>query len=150
MAQQIRFRIHTIDYGSNEPPRETIPFGNNPTNALLAMMGIVSILGPDVGINPTELDMRNMQNYGLESVLMRSEENQQLQRNDSINIIVSSDRYDATDKKFDSCPICIDPFEDNTVVSVLNCTHIYHTKCIKEWGHYTLKCPVCKADIPRY
>jgi len=150
MAQQIRFRIHTTPEEVPEPPRGTIPFGNNQTDALFAMMGIASILGPSLSINPTELAMRNMQNYELQEALIRSEENQQLQRNNSINIIVSSERYDAADKKFDSCPICTDPFEDNTAVSVLKCTHIYHTKCIKEWGHYNPKCPVCKANIPQY
>jgi hypothetical protein len=47
------------------------------------------------------------------------------------------------------CPICLDDFEDDSVVSTLMCRHIFHISCIQRWfrgeqneGRRS-ECPIC-------
>ena len=93
-------------------------------------------------------------NDPIESVLQDSFEiNQQncgLEKTDHI-IKISSQRYSyLTDTiKFENkcCTICIVDFENDDMISITNCNHIYHTDCIKEWGKYKTECPVCREPL---
>ena len=79
----------------------------------------------------------------------QSAQTQELQRNETVNINISSQRYDTTSKKFDECSICLEKFKPETMVTVLNnCNHIMCTDCLKEWGKYNAVCPLCKVEIP--
>jgi len=71
----------------------------------------------------------------------------ELERNSKIKIDIESKPYSETTKTFTSCPICSDDYKHDDSVSILNCSHLFHKDCIKEWGHYNPVCPVCKASI---
>ena len=47
------------------------------------------------------------------------------------------------------CPICIQEYTilDNDICKLIQCTHIYHKKCIKEWYKQSKKfiCPMCNT-----
>ncbi len=79
-----------------------------------------------------------------------SEETQHL--NSMINHVVSpnlsSQLYETTEKKYESCSICTEEYNKNDYVSVLKCNHVYHPKCIKEWCKRKTCCPLCKESIP--
>ena len=45
------------------------------------------------------------------------------------------------------CPICLDEYNDKETISKLNCNHIFHKKCIKEWFHNNNNCPNCRKII---
>ena len=46
------------------------------------------------------------------------------------------------------CPICYDDYTplDNDICKLIQCKHIYHKKCIKEWYRKSEKfiCPICQ------
>jgi phage FluMu protein Com len=50
----------------------------------------------------------------------------------------------------EECIICFDPLK-NENISILNCLHKFHTKCIKKWfntqtkNHIEKSCPLCKT-----
>ena len=65
----------------------------------------------------------------------------------SIKTIKFTDDY-----QYKNCTICLEDFELNSKLSVLNCDHIYHQKCINEWigiknDIYNVKCPNCNSNI---
>lgn len=74
----------------------------------------------------------------------------ELERDEKIKVDVSSKSYSETDKVFTSCSICSDDYKDEDIVSVLDCTHVFHKNCIEEWGHYNPVCPICKASIKNH
>lgn len=48
----------------------------------------------------------------------------------------------------DSCPICLDEFNQNEVLNELPCGHCYHIACIQPWLQYRSPvCPLCKLDV---
>lgn len=49
--------------------------------------------------------------------------------------------------KSENCAICQDHFDDNIIIKVLPCKHIFHRECISEWlQKYHHKCPICRAS----
>ena len=90
----------------------------------------------------------SINNQQLREALQNSESDQELKRSVNVIVNINSQLYNTTDKKFDNCSICTEEYKDTDMVSVLNCGHIFHPKCIKEWGHYNPSCPVCKEEIP--
>ncbi len=45
------------------------------------------------------------------------------------------------------CTICHNEYESGEDLSILNCDHIFHTKCVEEWGLYKAECPLCRHKI---
>jgi len=72
---------------------------------------------------------------------------EELVRNEKITIDVKSKKFSDTEKTFTNCSICSDDYNNDDIVSTLDCNHIFHKNCIEEWGHYNPVCPVCKASI---
>jgi len=66
---------------------------------------------------------------------------------ENLFVTINKQKYCKTLKKFGECSICSDTYKDSTIVSVLECGHIFHPDCITEWGHYNPSCPMCKKDI---
>jgi len=51
-------------------------------------------------------------------------------------------------KDDEKCPICLGDFKDEEMVIVLpRCSHIFHTLCIKEWMKRASSCPTCRAPM---
>jgi hypothetical protein len=46
------------------------------------------------------------------------------------------------------CSICHTEYVRGDDLSVLMCDHIFHTKCVEEWGMYKSECPLCRSEIP--
>lgn len=48
----------------------------------------------------------------------------------------------------EDCPICMEPFQEvSGDIRTLPCKHSYCNKCIIEWLHKSLKCPLCNQHI---
>lgn len=162
-SEDIRFRVHghSIYYVSPIIQIEVVD-GNN-------IFGAIGSFFSSEGVNNTPSsrstyeDMRDMNRLDLilrilggssyEDIVRRAEqqsaEEQELNRNDEIEIKVSTQRYDTTSKSNESCLICLDDFEAGDMVTVIDgCGHILCTDCLKEWGKYNAICPACKTPIP--
>lgn len=47
-----------------------------------------------------------------------------------------------------NCVICFDDFqEDEDIIELKNCKHIYHKHCINEWLNVNAICPVCRKQV---
>lgn len=46
-----------------------------------------------------------------------------------------------------TCSICRDDFIPKDEIMLLECKHIFHDKCISEWGKYKAECPSCRKPI---
>ena len=55
------------------------------------------------------------------------------------------------DNNYNNCTICLEEFILNTKVSILECDHIFHEKCIDNWivskKYINVKCPNCNTLI---
>lgn len=50
-----------------------------------------------------------------------------------------------------SCPISLETFNDNSVVSMIrHCGHIFNTDELSNWFNTNYRCPVCRYDIRSY
>jgi hypothetical protein len=45
------------------------------------------------------------------------------------------------------CSICLEMYQINEQVSVLPCSHYYHTRCLNEWLKKKEDCPICRIEI---
>ena len=51
------------------------------------------------------------------------------------------------DRKDDKCAICLDIFDSDSKVCLLNCGHVFHKDCIKNWVNIKNTCPTCRVTI---
>lgn len=47
----------------------------------------------------------------------------------------------------DKCSICIDSLGSINDCRALECSHMFHTKCIAEWTNNNKTCPICKESV---
>jgi len=45
------------------------------------------------------------------------------------------------------CSICLDEIHQHSSLCVLNCKHVFHDNCLKEWAQYGFECPCCRAPF---
>ena len=71
------------------------------------------------------------------------------ERKPHININTDTIKYEdiKTPDKYTSCSICISNFKKNNYISILECSHLFHEKCINEWTKYKSECPICRINI---
>ena len=50
-------------------------------------------------------------------------------------------------EKETKCSVCMGDFRANEEVFKLQCGHIYHKKCLKEWLKKSMYCPLCKEIL---
>lgn len=82
----------------------------------------------------------------LERAISRSEEENQLSRDDSIELVSKSSKPD--DKHITTnCAICLDPISGDDNIIELECSHVFHYDCISSWVKYKAECPQCKKCI---
>jgi hypothetical protein len=110
----------------------------------------------DVYLNEFELaDYINDENL-FEQLLSDSFENDRILQHHKTNyeISVFSKRYKKIKNKErykdeKTCSICLCDYEDDDrIATSLDCHHIFHKKCIQQWGKTTHNCPICRTDIP--
>jgi hypothetical protein len=46
----------------------------------------------------------------------------------------------------DPCSICFEELDDSS--ATLNCSHIFHKKCVERWFLRAATCPMCRAAVP--
>lgn len=73
-------------------------------------------------------------------------------------------KTDSTEEEVESCPICMDPLNQqpsNAKLGLLEsinlktikimrtpCKHQFHEKCLKDWMDVKLECPFCRSNLP--
>jgi len=45
------------------------------------------------------------------------------------------------------CLICLEPFQVDEVVTIINCNHKYHTHCLYSWFEKKQTCPLCDKSL---
>lgn len=45
------------------------------------------------------------------------------------------------------CPICIENYQDEEIICLLDCDHHYHAKCLKDWLKINDVCPLCRSKV---
>ena len=54
-------------------------------------------------------------------------------------------------EKHKTCPICLDNFDKESQLRILNCDHSFHQCCIDKWlTNCDYKCPVCRDDTNKH
>ncbi|KAK4337633.1 hypothetical protein RND71_042120 [Anisodus tanguticus] len=46
----------------------------------------------------------------------------------------------------DKCPVCIEKFEEKSIVVITPCSHIFHRRCIFPWLSKNNTCPKCRKN----
>ena len=105
----------------------------------------------NVGLNFRDYFNGMMEDMLVEQVMQNSLEDQPDLVKTDRNIIIASQSFSTLDIKIQGdnkeCSICISEFEEEDIISIPNCNHIFHTECIKEWARYKTDCPVCREKI---
>jgi hypothetical protein len=140
MSSNIRFRVHTNEYYQDVIQLNTFEQFDSASDALFALINMMNVLEP---MFISDFDP-------IRTAIQNSENDLQLRRNDNVIVLLGTQPYDTTDKNYEECSICTDKYEKKEEVSVLDCGHVYHPKCINEWAKYKPTCPVCKAEISIY
>tara|TARA_Y100001973_G_C5003742_1_gene234958 strand:- start:58 stop:444 length:387 start_codon:yes stop_codon:yes gene_type:complete len=52
-------------------------------------------------------------------------------------------------EKIETCSICLEDYQEDDIIFKLNCNHIFHKKCFKQWSNNkeTTSCPLCRIII---
>tara|TARA_B110000858_G_scaffold185970_1_gene228650 strand:- start:4 stop:564 length:561 start_codon:yes stop_codon:yes gene_type:complete len=51
------------------------------------------------------------------------------------------------EEQIEECSICLEKLEKNNSVVILECSHKFHDKCIKNWMKIKKTCPICRKKI---
>jgi Ring finger domain len=43
------------------------------------------------------------------------------------------------------CPVCLDEYEETDELTLLPCSHCYHSTCIDQWLAQSQLCPICRS-----
>lgn len=87
-------------------------------------------------------------NNTIENILNQSfEEAPTLCKKENQNINLQQFIYTKGDNSTESCTICLCDFENGTSISTLDCSHVFHYSCLKEWCQYKSQCPICRDEI---
>ena len=52
-----------------------------------------------------------------------------------------------SNKPEDDCPICLDGFKCRQHCRKLQCSHVFHKKCVDRWLVKNVQCPVCRSSV---
>lgn len=48
------------------------------------------------------------------------------------------------------CSVCFQNFKVGDDIPLMNCKHMFHLNCLREWFKYQRNCPMCRADKDYY
>jgi hypothetical protein len=51
------------------------------------------------------------------------------------------------DSNLDYCSICLDNFNEMTILRKLICNHSFHIECIEKWLSENTNCPMCRYEL---
>lgn len=91
-----------------------------------------------------------IERYQLQQAMEESAEisgSSNLKKNETIILDVTSQPYTKKEDVVDVCAVCQDQLENNDETCLLSCQHLFHNKCISEWGCYKPECPICRCSI---
>lgn len=76
------------------------------------------------------------------------------QPQEDIKVTISEDDFNTLDtfrctaNLNENCSICYDEFKFDEIITLLDCNHIFHRECIKNWLVYEkTTCPACRVDV---
>ena len=46
----------------------------------------------------------------------------------------------------EGCPICYDELNNENIVVIIKCGHIFHKNCINRWLNQNFSCPICRRN----
>ena len=102
--------------------------------------------------NPIDLNILIISSHLYPLQLFYTHDNRSThERNPNYKIDVNCIQYDPKNHDVGDdnyCSICQAEYVKNDALTVLSCDHIFHNKCIEEWGHFNASCPICRAEIP--
>lgn len=52
-----------------------------------------------------------------------------------------------SETKNESCPVCLEDFQDKDVLAICACGHVFHKKCLKKWLMVKPTCPMCMSLV---
>ena len=147
MSTNIRFEVHTESPIQSQRHvnillvEETHQVSHmNDTDALFAILSMSRLLRDRIERPDSIIEQIIIQNS--------IDEQPELQRDENRKVCVTQQMYGKSGSNFTDCSVCCESYKtDDTLVSVLDCGHVFHPKCIIEWGHYNPVCPVCKKPI---
>ena len=151
MVNDIRFRVHTSYNDNRNEEDNTLSNEINNSNISLppennfGYLSLFILMSMTTSLSPVLSNSENRSSIIIERIFS---EDESLFRDSKREIRINTQAFNTTNMKFDECSICTECFEYEDKVSVLECTHIFHSNCIKEWGHYNPSCPICKSTIP--
>ena len=101
----------------------------------------------------TLLDSQTIERHFIEIAIEESMDDSDPISERKIDQIIDADCFNYNSKYHDvgedkECSICKVCYKQGDDLSILNCEHIFHTKCIEEWGLYKAECPLCRCNIP--
>lgn len=65
------------------------------------------------------------------------------QPSDFSELIISDEEHNKIVN--DQCSICLDNYGTDEKIVKLECSHLYHMKCITEWSKQKKECPICRS-----
>lgn len=91
---------------------------------------------------------RSLMDEIMDAVMEESADSYKMERK-NIKLDISQQKFHTilNTKDTTMCSICQDNFDKEDICSVLECGHIFHNKCINEWGMYKPQCAVCRREI---
>ena len=97
-------------------------------------------------VDITERISQGIEDAIVEDVINRSETESELKRDTDKTLDIDTVSYN--EEVQIPCVICTDTIKKDEEICKLECGHIYHGNCIKEWGYYKQECPQCRKTIP--
>ncbi len=136
----INNRLHNLNSTShlNTNPLNTSPLNTNPLNTSHLNTSPLNI-NPDI-IEVTLYNNGHRVASNMEDVQIYPSL-RTLRESSTVNM------YSNLETEFESCTICRDSFDENSIVRKLYCNHIFHLNCIDTWLESNIKCPVCRTDL---
>jgi len=145
-----RYNYNNYNYSNNRasPNRQT--FGHRDiTNNILYEY----ISPPLTANNRSSVNANSRQNNSISEILQSFFEPIEIYPTQlQIESATRNVRYsDILSPRNRSCPISLENFSDNDIVSVIRfCGHIFNTEQLNTWFRSNCRCPVCRYDIRNY